>query len=38
MGLFWGIVRTIVFGFGLIVALLIAIDGALLSNLLRKNS
>jgi hypothetical protein len=36
MGLLWGLVRTVLLMFGVIVAALVIIDGSLLANLLGK--
>jgi hypothetical protein len=38
MGLLWGLVRSVVFAFAVIIAVLVAIDGALFANLLRRTN
>jgi hypothetical protein len=37
MGLLWGFFKTVMLGFAVIIAVLVAIDGSLLANLIGKN-
>jgi len=38
MGMLWGLVRTVMTLFAVLVAVLVVVDGSLLAKLLRKNN